>query len=171
MSGDGQVNGHPFDERAEEYLGETTVDEDVRREATESAERFFTAMDENDLRGFWDLMSSDAKAYVLELALTRGMDFDLNSRLRQGAATDEELDTYLEELLEGIKRDLRGVDFQRLAYEVAVEPGAPDKLRVTYLTRMDATLGDVQPTLPAGSLRMIHEDGEWKIERLIPKPG
>lgn len=171
MSGDDQVNGHRFDDRARDSLDESGLDEETRRGAVEAAERFFGAVGEHDLRGFWDQMSEGARAYVLELALDRGMDFDLNSRLRQGTATDEEFDTYLDELLEGIKKDLRGLDLQRLAFEAAPEPDVPGKVRVTYSTRMDAMLGDVQPTLPAGSLVMTEEDGEWKVDRLIPTPG
>lgn len=171
MSGDEPVNGHRFDGREQEHPVETALDEETRRGAVEAAERFFAAVGEHDLRGFWEMMSDGARAYVLELALDRGMEFDLNSRLRQGTATDEEFDTYLDELLEGIKRDLRGLDLQRLAFEAAPEPEVPGKVRVTYSTRMDAMLGDVQPTLPAGSLMMTEEGGEWKVDRLIPKPG
>lgn len=171
MSGDEQVNGHRFDGRGHDHGGERSLDEETRRAVVEAAERFFEAVGQHDLRGFWGRMSESARAYVLELALDRGMDFDLNSRLRQGTATDEEFDTYLDELLEGIKKDLRGVDLERLAFEAAPEPDVPGKVRVTYLTRMDAMLGDVQATLPAGSLMMTEEGGEWKVDRLVPRPG
>lgn len=171
MSGDDQVNGHRFDEHTQNHLDETGLDEETRSRVIEAAEHFFAAVRDHDLRGFWGLMSEGAKAYVLELALDRGMEFDLNSRLRQGTATDEEFDTYLDELLEGIKKDLRELDFHRLAFEAAPEPDVPGKVRVTYLTRMDAMLGDVQPTLPAGSLVMAEDDSEWKVDRLIPTHG
>jgi len=99
------------------------------------------------------------------------MDFDLNSRLRQGATTDEEFDEFIGDFLQGVRRDLRGVDIKRLAYESQVEPETTMRVRVTYL----ATLGDpdvgIVTAVPAGSLIMVLEHGDWKIERIIPHPG
>lgn len=136
-----------------------------------SAERFFLAVAQGDHRRLWELLSDDARAYVVNVAMERGLDFDVASRIRSGNASDEEVDDYLGNLLEGIRRDLRGVDLQRLAFESTAEAHAPMQVRVTYLVEMEAAIGDLRPAIPAGSLIMAYEDDDWKVDRLIPKPG
>jgi len=140
-------------------------------EPLKAAERFFQALAADDARGLWNCFGDQARAFVLNLGLERGMDFDLNSRLRQGATTDEEFDEFIGDFLQGVRRDLRGVDIQRLAFESQVEPETTMRVRVTYL----ATLGDpdvgIVTAVPAGSLIMVLEHGDWKIERIIPHPG
>jgi len=58
----------------------------------------------------WDLLASDARAAVLDLATRRGMDPLLAARLRESTAAVSERDTFLADLLHGIRADLKGVD-------------------------------------------------------------
>lgn len=150
--------------------GQAVGDDDLR-EAREVAERFFDTIRDDDPRGLWALFSEDAQAYVLNLAVERGMDFDLSSAIRQGTAPDEDLDAYLEGLAEGIRRDLKGVDLDKLVFETKPHPDSPGHIRVVYLLQVEMAIGDVRPTIPAGSLDMVQNDGEWRVQRLIPKPG
>lgn len=150
---------------------ELTPEEESSQEVLAAAERFFEALANGDGRALWAVMSDDARAYVLNIAVERSMEFDLYSRLRDGTASEEEVDSYLADLLEGIRADLQGVKLDRLAFESAAEPESPMRMRVTYLMRMDATIGGVETAIPAGSLIMVHEDGEWKMDRLVPRPG
>ena len=146
-------------------------EEEASRAVLDAAELLLLAIATGDHRALWDMLSEGARAYVLNIAVERGMDFDLGSRIRQGTASDAELDDYLTDLLEGIRRDLKGVDLSRLAFESKAEPHAPMQVRVTYFLQMEAAIGDIRPAIPAGSLIMIYEGGAWKVERLIPKPG
>ena len=139
--------------------------------AQAAAERFLAAIDKSDHHAVWEHFSENAQAYVLNRAVDRGMDFDLMSSIRQGTASDEELETYYQELLEGLRRDLRGVDIGRLTYEAKPEPETTRQVRVVYLLEMDVAIGDQRPSIPAGSVIMAPEDGGWKVERLIPRPG
>lgn len=142
-------------------------------EAQAAAERFLAAIDKSDHRGVWDLFSEIAQAFVLNRAVDRGMDFDLMSGIRDGTAPDEDVDRYLEELLEGLRRDLRGVDIGRLIFEAKPEAESTTRqVRVVYLLEMDMAIGDQRPSIPAGSVIVApQDDGTWKIDRLIPRPG
>lgn len=148
------------------------ITKDELAEAQAAAERFLTAIDKGDHRGVWDHFSEQAQAYVLNRAVDRGMDFDLMSALRQGTASEEDLDTYYQELLEGLRRDLRAVEISRMTYEAKPEPESTTRqVRVTYLLEMDVAIGNQRPSIPAGSVILAPEDGRWKVDRLIPRPG
>jgi hypothetical protein len=140
-------------------------------EPLKAAERLFQALAEGDSRGLWECFGEQARSYVLNVGLERGMDFDLNSRLRQGTATDEEFDEFMGDLLQGVRRDLRGVDLQRLAFESAVEPETTLRVRVTYVVTLGEPGVGIVTAVPAGSLVMVLEHGDWKVERIVPRPG
>lgn len=146
-------------------------DDEASAAAVAAAERFFAALAAWDHRALWEEFSEDARAYVINLALERGMDFDFAGRLREGTAGEEEFDEYARDLLAGIRADLGDVASSQLQFEAAAEPSAPDKLRITYLVAMSGALGDVPAAIPAGSLLMSHDGGRWRVDRLIPKPG
>lgn len=146
-------------------LGEEEL-EDLR----EVSREFFAAVSDGDGRRLWELLSEDARAYVLNIAIEGGMDFDRGSRLRQGTASEEEWDEYLTALVGGIQRDLRGVDLERLTFELRREPEVPSVIRVHYLVEVGSGDGSGH-RIPAGSLRMVREGGAWRVLRLVPKPG
>lgn len=150
--------------------GKTFGDDDLE-EARDVGGRFLAAIRDHEPRAVWELMSEDARSYVLNLAVERGMDFDLGSALRQGTASDEDLDTYLEELTEGLRRDLKGVNLDNLLFEAEPHPHSIGHIRVTYLVEVEMAIGDVRPTIPAGSLDMVQDDEQWRVQRLVPKPG
>jgi hypothetical protein len=140
-------------------------------EPLKAAERFFQALAAGDARGLWDCFGEQARAFVLNLGLKRGMDFDLNSRLRQGTASDQEFEEFIGDFLDGVRRDLRGVDIHRVAFESQVEPETSLRVRVTYLVTLGEPGVGIATAVPAGSLLMVLEDGDWKVERIIPRPG
>lgn len=150
--------------------GQKVTDEDLAA-AQGAAERFLTAVDKSDHRGVWEQFSDNARAYVLNRAVDKGMDFDLMSSIRDGSASEEDLDTYYQQLLEGLRRDLRGVEIGSLKYEAKPEPETTRQIRVVYLVEMAMQIGDQKPSIPAGSVLMAPQGGEWKVERLIPRPG
>jgi hypothetical protein len=140
-------------------------------EPLKAAERFFQALAGDDARGLWDCFGEQARSYVLNLGLERGMDFDLNTRLRQGTATDEEFEEFIDDFLQGVRQDLRGVDIRRLAFESQVEPETTLRVRVTYLVTLGEPGVGIVTAVPAGSLVMVLEQGDWKVERIVPRPG
>lgn len=147
-------------------------EEEASEEALATAEAFFVAVQQHDARAIWDLFTERAKAYVVNLGQDRGMDIDLASRLRRGTASDEELDTFLEDLLAGIQKDLQDIDLTRVALESKAIPESPFQVRVTYLVQVGVEQEGLQAAIPAGSLVLSHEEQEgWKVERLVPRPG
>lgn len=142
-------------------------------EAQAAAESFLAAIKKGDHRGVWAMFSDIAQAFVLNRAVDRGMDFDLMSGIRDGTAPEEDVDRYLEELLEGLRRDLRGVDIDRLVYEATPEAESTTRqVRVVYLLEMDMAIGDQRPSIPAGSVIVApQDDGSWRVDRLVPRPG
>ncbi|MGI8427336.1 MAG: hypothetical protein ACR2FO_08495 [Actinomycetota bacterium] len=139
--------------------------------ALQIAEQFLLTVAAGDARAMWALFSETSQAYIIGLGHERGMDFDLTSRLKQGTATDEEVDTFLGDLMYGIQHDLSGVDFSRLAFESKAEPEAPMQVRVNYLVRLGPEMAGMQTAIPAGSILLSFQYDQWKVERLVPRPG
>lgn len=145
--------------------------EEASEGALQTAEQFLLAVAAGDARKMWDLFSETAQAYIIGLGHERGMDFDLTSRLRGGTASDQEWDDFLGDLIYGIQHDLSGLDFSRLVFESKAEPEAPMQVRVNYLVRLGPEVEGMQTAIPAGSLLLSFQYDQWKVERLIPRPG
>lgn len=136
----------------------------------EVAERFFAAIAANDADLVWELFTQRARDYIISVGHERGMDFDLASRLRSDTATADERADFLGDLLEGLRRDLRGVELDRLALESKAEPEAPMQERVHYLVQIGPEMEGIQTAIPAGSLVLSLENEVWRVERLEPVP-
>ena len=145
-------------------------EEEASQAALEVAEEVFRALSAGEGRALWDLFSDTAQAFIINLGHERGMDFDLASRLRSGVATTDEFDVFLGDLLSGIRRDMAGVDFSRLALESKAEPEAPMQVRVHYLVQLGPQTQDLLTAIPAGSIILSLQRDRWKIERLVPRP-
>jgi hypothetical protein len=63
------------------------------------------------------------------------------------------------------------VDIRRLAFESQVEPETTLRVRVTYLVTLGEPGVGIVTAVPAGSLVMVLEQGDWKVERIVPRPG
>lgn len=142
--------------------------------------RFFFAVAIGDGEAVWDELGEHARAYVLNVAVQQGMDFEFGSRLRLGEATPEERAEYLANLVWGLQRDTEGIDLAALTYDAEVIEGGPtpgDRVRVRYavplglrLSSRSATSAAPPAAIPAGSVIVIRELGRWWVERLIPHP-
>lgn len=155
--------------------GDTNSDLEPLEEASEGAlqvaEQFLLTVASGDARKMWELFSETAQAYIIGLGHERGMDFDLTSRLRAGTASEEEWDNFLGDLIFGIQHDLSGLDFTRLVFESKAEPEAPMQVRVNYLVRLGPEMEGMQTAIPAGSILLSYQYDQWKVERLVPRPG
>lgn len=134
-----------------------------------AAQRFFAAVKDGDREEVWHLFSDIARAFVLDRAIERGMNFDLASRIRQETATEEERDEYLQALLDGVRHDLRGVDLDRLTF--SEEPNEGGGVLVTYGVEVVNAITPEGSTITAGSMVMVEEGDAWRVERLRPRPG
>lgn len=158
-------------EQPEETDSDLEPMEEASEGALQLAEQFLLTVAAGDARKMWDLFSETAQAYIIGLGHERGMEFDLASRLRAGTASEEEWNTFLGDLIYGIQHDLSGLDLSRLVFESKAEPEAPMQVRVNYLVRLGPEMEGMQTAIPAGSLLLSFQYDQWKVERLIPRPG
>jgi hypothetical protein len=119
----------------------------------------------------WELLSPEARRVVLRVAVGRGMDEALAARLRDGTAARAERDTFLTDLVNGLRADLRGNDLDALDYQPDPDPGGeivdPDRTRVMLLAPLvSATLG---APLPVASVELVRDRGQWRVEHLLPR--
>ncbi len=131
----------------------------------ETARAFVDAVTWGDHRLVWDLLGLEGRTTVLRIAGDRGMDEALLARLRDGTAGDTERDEFLADLVNGLRADLAGNDLDALQYELDTAPHEPGRARVVVHAPLPPALGG---TLPAASVELSSEAGEWRVERLVP---
>jgi hypothetical protein len=117
-------------------------------------------------RKVWDLLALEGRTVVFNVARKRGMDEELITRLRDGTAGDGEREEFLSDLVNGLRADLSGNDLDSLEFELDTATAEPGRARVTVNVPLAPTLGGV---LPVATMDMATEDGQWKVERLIPR--
>jgi hypothetical protein len=147
----------------------TDLDQHAASDPVGVAAAFVTAVAWGEHMTIWELLSPEARRVVLRVAVGRGMDEALAARLRDGTAARVERETFLTDLVNGLRADLRGNDLDALNFQPDPdwrEPD-PDRAHVMLLAPLvSAMLGD---PLPVASLEMVRERGQWRIERLLPR--
>ncbi len=114
----------------------------------------------------WDLLSEDGRAAALSVAVRNGLDRVVAGRIRDDLADPVERERFLQQLVGGLRRDLRSVELTELTVRgcscrddgtVAAELRTPSRLPGT-----DAW--------PAGRLILSQDaDRGWLIDRLEPR--
>ncbi len=132
----------------------------------ETTRVFVDAVAWGEHRKVWELLSQEGRKNVLRIAVNQGMEEALAARLREGTASEGELDKFLVDLVNGLRADLQMADVDNLDYEPDREPQGPGQARVQLVTPVPAELG---PGLPAGSAELTEEDGTWRVTRLVPR--
>ena len=132
----------------------------------EVAREFVDAVTWGDHNKVWESFGLEARTAVLKVAGNRGMDEALSARLRDGTASTGERDEFLADLVNGLRSDMAGNDLDTLTYELDPEPQDPGRARVVVNSPIPPPMGGV---LPAASVELADEDGEWKIVRLLPQ--
>jgi hypothetical protein len=130
------------------------------------AQEFVDAVVWGEHKKVWALMGVEARTTVLKVASDRGMDEGLVARLRDGTASDAERDEFLADLINGLRADLAGNDLDALVYEEDPEPPEPGRARVVILVPVAIGFGG---NLPVGSVELATEEGEWRVQRLVPQ--
>lgn len=134
----------------------------------EAAKVFVEAVAWGEHHVVWDMLSTEAQRVVMGIATSRGMPEPLAARLRDGTATEAELDQFRGDLVNGFRADLMGTDIDTLEYEVEEALFEPGTARVVLVVPVpDPRLGS---GLPAASLE-LREEGEktWRVDRLVPR--
>ena len=131
----------------------------------DTARAFVDAVIWGDHKLVWELLGLEGRTTVLRIAGERGMDEALVARLRDGMAADAERDEFLGDLVNGLRADLAGNDLDALEYELDTTPAEPGRSRVVIQAPLHPFLGGF---LPAASVELSNDAGEWKVERLVP---
>ena len=135
-------------------------------DAVATARTFVEAVVWGEHSRVWELFGTEARTAVLQVASKRGMDDSLAARLRDGTASESEREQFLADLINGLRADLVGTNFDILEYELdPVAPG-PGQARVVVNVPVAPLLG---APLPVASVELSMEDGGWKIARMVPQ--
>ena len=135
------------------------------QDPVEVAREFLEAVVWGDHTKVWESFGLEARTSVLKVAGNRGMDEALSARLRDGTASEGERDEFLADLLNGLRADLAGNDLDALEYELDTTPAEPGRSRVVIQAPLHPLLGGF---LPAASVELSNDAGQWKVERLVP---
>ena len=139
---------------------------DAAQDAAERARAFIHAIVWAEHTTLWDLLSDDGRAAALSVAVRNGLDRVVAGRIRDDLADPAERERFLQQLVGGLRRDLRSVELTELTVgecrrgddgTVAAELETPSRLPGT-----DAW--------PAGRLILSQDtDRGWLIDRLEPR--
>jgi hypothetical protein len=135
-----------------------------------AAAAFLTAIDQGEANAVWECFSTGARQFVIDRGIRRGLSPVAGASILDGTASPHFRDQFLEDLLAGLRRDLELVRLP-LVEIGTVSPLDDRRVRVIYLERFDVPLGPPLEPLPVGSVELVEEDGGWRVERLIPRPG
>lgn len=137
----------------------------------DTARAFVQAVAWGEHHVVWDMLTSEARRTVLTIATGRGMPEPLAARLRDGTATEAELDQFRGDLVNGFRADLLGTEIDTLEYEVDEAPLEPGTARVMLTVPVpNPMLGRSLPTATV-ELRQEDADGSWRVERLVRRLG
>lgn len=133
--------------------------------AFDAARDFVDGITWGEHRKVWELLATDGRNAVLEVASARGMDESQVARLREGSGSDAETDEFLADLVNGFRADLAGNDLDSLQYLSDAIPTEAGRANVVAHVPLHHDLGG---TLPVATLQMVDEGGTWRVERLVP---
>jgi hypothetical protein len=154
----------------EDTLTPVTAEADHAAAATlELATAFLAAIAWGEHLRVWEMLSSEARRVVLRVAVGRGMDEALAARLRDGTAARVERDTFLTDLVNGLRADLRGNDLDSLDYQPDPDGGPVDPDRAWVMLLAPVVSVDLGASLPVASLELVRERGQWRVEHLLPR--
>lgn len=115
----------------------------------------------------WELLSPTGRTAALSVAVGNGLDRVVASRIDGDVANPVELEDFLRQLVDGLRRDLRSVDAGRLTVAGVVDGDGAGRAIVELVTPSDIPgTGD----WPAGRVHVSRdEERGWLIDRLEPR--
>ena len=131
------------------------------------AARLIEAIALGDERAVWNLFSPEARGRIVDIGEDQGLPAALAAKVRNDTATPKEMEAYLVDVLDGLRRDLEWSTVTRLEPEVVLEAG--DTARVALTEPLTVQLQGTPPGLPAAWLSLVESDG-WYID-MIDLPG
>ncbi len=138
--------------------------------AVDASRSFVHAVAWGEHRTVWELLAPEGRKAVLRVALGRGMDDVLASRLREDRAEAQELDAFLTDLVNGLRADLAGADLDTLGFELVeacAEDGAVSVVLTTPTPPGIARHGI--ENLPIATMELVEHGSEWRVAGLAPR--
>lgn len=132
-----------------------------------TARQFVEAVAWGEHRRVWELLSQDGRRSVLRIAVGRGMNEALSARLRDGTASTRETDSFLADLVNGLRADLTGSDLDTLSYRQDPLDVDGGPVWVVLTAPVPAALGG---EVPVGTVEVVQEGGQWRVSRIKPRP-
>ena len=134
--------------------------------AAERAGAFIHAIVWAEHTTLWDLLSDQGRAAALSVAVHNGLDRVVAGRIRDDLADPLERERFLQQLVGGLRRDLRSVELTELALgecsTASDGSAAVELLTPSQLPGIDAW--------PAGRLVLSCDtDRGWLVDRLEPR--
>lgn len=139
----------------------------ARADPVAVARRFLNAIAWGEHRTLWDMLDREGRTTVLRVATRRGMDEALAARLRDGVADATEGETFLADLVNGLRADFARTDLDDLEFDTEPGPQEPGRARVLLVSPVAATLG--VPGLPVGSVELVEDGDSWLVARIVPR--
>ena len=167
FGGGGLVGGNGADglrgpNAVESQAGQPNVSLD---QATKAAADFIDAVVWGEHHKVWELLATQGRDEVLEVATKRGMDDALATRLRAGTASPSETNEFLIDLVNGLRAELAGNDLDNVTFEIDATKSEGQRATVVMNVPLHPNLGG---TLPVGTLELSTEGSAWRVERMIP---
>lgn len=139
--------------------------------AVDAARSFVHAVAWGEHRTVWELLALDGRKAVLRVALGRGMDDVLASRLREDRAEAQELDAFLTDLVNGLRADLAGADLDTVGFEPAAATGGDRSVSVvlTTPTAPEIARHGIE-SLPIATVQLVAEGTNgWRVASIAPR--
>ena len=145
-------------------------------DAAERARAFVHAIVWAEHTTLWDLLSGEGRTAALSVAMRNGLDRVVAARIHDDLADPLELQRFLQQLVEGLRRDLRSVELTELTVsdDSRHDDGTSDDSRhhdgtvaVELLTPSQLPGIDAWP---AGRIVLSHDpERGWLVDRLEPR--
>ena len=114
----------------------------------------------------WDLLSDDGRGTALSVAMRNGLDRVVAGRIRDNLADPVERERFLQQLVAGLRRDLRSVELTELAIG-DLRGGTDGTVTVELLS--PSKVPNIE-SWPAGRLILSCDtDRRWAVDRLEPR--
>lgn len=135
-----------------------------------AAVAFFDAVRAGSARAIWETFSTEARSFIVERGLRRGLAPGLAESILRGETDHPQMEQFLEDVKAGIGKDLESVRMH-LVELGEPEMDADERARIRYFERFEIPVGPPLDPLPVGSVHLVTEDGQWRVDRLVPRPG
>lgn len=130
------------------------------------ARRFLQAISWGEHTVVWRLLSDSGRSIAISVGLANGLDRTVAGRISDERAGTVELDEFLQQLIGGLRHDLRSVELDELRTAARAEVGGDGTLSIDLLSP-----SSIPGTGDWSAGRIVLRElppGSWRVDRLEP---